>query len=133
MGQRTKKAVFTIPEKTKFNSSDKFQEAAAFWEYDGQICYLRESGRYWYFEDGANFEKDRFLASWLHIIEDEVITAEEWCNKQHYTSPGYGIAFKAGEKNQWVNHKKLREAVKQYLKSWSAYDLEDALKNIKPL
>ncbi len=148
-----KEAIFTIPNKTKFTSADEFKQAAAYWEYDGQVCHKKEGSTkghfFWFFEDGANFGDDEFLIGWLGEIEPKVLTAEEIADSEFDFGSFNSFSLRRaevinlirlGDKNGHLRYKELREAIEGLDGSKNHSDvmydvskIHQALKNIKPL
>ena len=71
--------------------------------------------------------------------EKKVLNYDEWRKTKDNRFLSHEC-FEAGEENQWVNHKELREAAISALKSvqnWEDYTflraIHEAIKNLKPL
>ncbi len=122
---------------------------------DIEIIYKSKKSMCWLYEhDGTkinHLDTGGLPESWLVPIEDKAMTAEEslkeWGGvsvlEHNRIKKTYIEAFKAGEKNQWINHGELKKLINEFIECFKDGDKADgyyfenrfreALKNIKPV
>ncbi len=93
------------------------------------------------FATGDKKGREGIPESWLIPIEDEVITAEEYLDRRMESQQkaiqvpidvykaDIRAAFKAGEKNQWINHAELIDVVNEFIDKTEGANLTSQVVN----